>query len=111
MLSSSFDLLMALEPADLLLLFWFTVIFDLPRYFISVAVITLIPRKRLSPLQLTNSAVVAGHNESNSLRACVESLEADQIVIVDDGSTDGMWEVAQALLKRRSCPRCRPFAC
>jgi poly-beta-1,6-N-acetyl-D-glucosamine synthase len=98
MLSSSFDLLMALEPADLLLLFWFTVIFDLPRYFISVAVITLIPRKKLSPLKLTNSAVVAGHNESNSLRACVESLEADQIVIVDDGSTDGMWEVAQALL-------------
>jgi len=99
MLSPSFDLLMALDPADLILLFWFTIIFDLPRYFISVAVITLIPRQTLPPLRLTNSAIVAGYNESMSLRACVESIEADQIVVVDDGSTDAMWEVAQALLK------------
>jgi poly-beta-1,6-N-acetyl-D-glucosamine synthase len=98
MVSPSFDLLMAIDPSGFLLLFWFTVIFDLPRYFISVAVITLIPRNQLPPLKLTNSAVVAGHNESRSLRACVESLEAEQIVIVDDGSTDGMWEVAQVLL-------------
>jgi poly-beta-1,6-N-acetyl-D-glucosamine synthase len=98
MLSPSFDLLMALDSADLILLFWFTLIFDLPRYFISVAVIVLIPRKQLPPLRLTNSAIVAGHNEAMSLRACVESIEADQIVIVDDGSTDAMWEVAQTLL-------------
>jgi poly-beta-1,6-N-acetyl-D-glucosamine synthase len=98
MLSPSFDLLMALEPADLILLFWFTAIFDVPRYFISVAVIILIPRNKLPPLQLTTSAIVAGHNESMSLRACVDSIEADQIVIVDDGSTDAMWEVAQSLL-------------
>src|SRR6266404_7468464 len=68
------------------------------RYFISVAVIILIPRNKLPPLQLTTSAIVAGHNESMSLRACVDSIEADQIVIVDDGSTDAMWEVAQSLL-------------
>jgi hypothetical protein len=98
MLSPSFDLLMALDPADLILLFWFTVTFDLPRYFISVAVIIFIPRNKFPPLQLTTSAIVAGHNESMSLRACVESIEADQIVIVDDGSTDAMWEVAQTLL-------------
>jgi biofilm PGA synthesis N-glycosyltransferase PgaC len=98
MLSPSFDLLMALDPADLILLFWFTVTFDLPRYFISVAVIIFIPRNKFPPLQLTTSAIVAGHNEPMSLRACVESIEADQIVIVDDGSTDAMWEVAQTLL-------------
>jgi poly-beta-1,6-N-acetyl-D-glucosamine synthase len=98
MLTPSFDLLMALDPADLILLFWFTVIFDLPRYFISVAVIIFLPRNKLPPLQLTTSAIVAGYNESASLRACVESIEADQIVIVDDGSTDAMWEVAQSLL-------------
>jgi biofilm PGA synthesis N-glycosyltransferase PgaC len=98
MLSPSFDLLMALDPADLILLFWFSVIFDLPRYFISVAVIIFIPRNKLPPLQLTTSAIVAGHNEAMSLRACVASIEADQIVIVDDGSTDAMWEVAQSLL-------------
>jgi biofilm PGA synthesis N-glycosyltransferase PgaC len=98
MLHSSFNLLSALNPGDLLLLFWFTIIFDLPRYFLSTAVITLTSTKKLSPLQLTTSAVVPGHNESMSLRACVESIEADQIVIVDDGSTDGMWDVAQTLL-------------
>lgn len=98
MLPSSFNLLSALNPGDLLLLFWFTIIFDLPRYFLSAAVITLTSRKKLSPLRLTTSAVVPGHNESMSLRACVESIEADQIVIVDDGSTDGMWDVAQTLL-------------
>jgi len=91
-------LLMALDPVDFLLLFWFTIIFDLPRYFISAVVIALMPRRQLPPLQLTTSAVVAGHNESLSLRVCVESIEADQIIIVDDGSTDAMWDVAQTLL-------------
>jgi poly-beta-1,6-N-acetyl-D-glucosamine synthase len=98
MLAPSFDLLMALDPANLLLLFWFTIIFDIPRYFISIAVIALFPRDKLPQLQLLTSAVIAGHNEAMSLRACVESIEADQIVIVDDGSTDAMWEVAQTLL-------------
>ena len=82
----------------MIFLFWFTLFFDLPRYFISTAVVTLTSRKQLLPLQFTTSAVVPGHNESMSLRACVESIEADQIVIVDDGSTDGMWDVAQTLL-------------
>jgi biofilm PGA synthesis N-glycosyltransferase PgaC len=94
----SIALLTALDTADLLLLFWFTMIFDVPRYFISVAVIALVRRKPLPALKLTTSAVVAGHNESQSLRACIESIEADQIVIVDDGSTDAMWEVVQTLL-------------
>jgi cellulose synthase/poly-beta-1,6-N-acetylglucosamine synthase-like glycosyltransferase len=98
MLSPSFDLLRTLDPADLLLLFWFTVLFDVPRYLLSVAVIILIPRAQLLSIQLTTSAVIAGHNESKSLRACIESIETDQIVIVDDGSSDATWEVAQTLL-------------
>src|SRR3984893_5638806 len=61
----------------------------------------------VSPDSLGTACPLSGRNstyrlvqisETSSLRACVESLEADQIVIVDDGSTDGMWEVAQALL-------------
>jgi poly-beta-1,6-N-acetyl-D-glucosamine synthase len=98
MLPTSFDLLLALNPADLMLLFWFTILFDLPRYLISVTVVALIPRAQLPPVQLTTSAVIAGHNEAESLRACIESIQTDQIVIVDDGSTDTMWEVAQTLL-------------
>jgi poly-beta-1,6-N-acetyl-D-glucosamine synthase len=98
MLPASFDLLLALTPADLMLLFWFTILFDLPRYLISVTVVALIPRAKLPPVKLTTSAVIAGHNEAESLRACIESVQTDQIVIVDDGSTDTMWEVAQTLL-------------
>ena len=44
------------------------------------------PSKRYS-----TSAVVAGHNEAKTIRQCVCSLEVDEIVVVDDGSTDEMW--------------------
>ena len=94
---NSLYLLLSLDPASLALLFWFTLSFDLPRYVISLAVISTVDRKKLPPLELTTSAVVAGHNEAASIRACVESIEADQVIVVDDGSTDGMWNVVEQL--------------
>jgi glycosyltransferase involved in cell wall biosynthesis len=54
-------------------------------------------RKKLPPVRLTTSAIVAGHNEANAIRRCVESIEADQIIVVDDGSTDGMWHIVKQL--------------
>jgi poly-beta-1,6-N-acetyl-D-glucosamine synthase len=93
----SFHLLLSLDPGSLALLFWFTFLFDLPRYVISLAVISIFERKKLPPLKLTTSAIVAGHNEASSIRACVESIEADQIIVVDDGSTDEMWKVVKQL--------------
>ena len=98
MLAQSFNLLRTLDLSSFLLLFWFTVIFDLPRHFISLAVIGLTSRVPLRRIQISSSAIVAGHNESKSLRNCVESIEVDQIIIVDDGSTDGTWDIAQTLL-------------
>jgi biofilm PGA synthesis N-glycosyltransferase PgaC len=89
--------LLSLDPISVALLFWFTLLFDVPRYVISVAVISIFERPRLPPLRFTTSAIVAGHNEANSIRACVESIEADQIIVVDDGSTDGMWNVIEQL--------------
>jgi biofilm PGA synthesis N-glycosyltransferase PgaC len=94
---NSLYLLLSLDPTSLALLFWFTLVFDVPRYVISLGVISIFERKRLPPLQLTTSAIVAAHNEANSIRACVESIDADQIIVVDDGSTDGMWNVVKQL--------------
>jgi cellulose synthase/poly-beta-1,6-N-acetylglucosamine synthase-like glycosyltransferase len=93
----SLYLLLSLDPASLALLFWFTLAFDVPRYVISVIVISIFERRALQPLRLTTSAIVAGHNEAHSIRACVKSINADQVIIVDDGSTDGMWKVVEQL--------------
>jgi biofilm PGA synthesis N-glycosyltransferase PgaC len=93
----SLDFLLSLDPISIALLFWFTLLFDVPRYVISLAVISLLDRKQPPPLRLTTSAIVAGHNESRTIRRCVESIEADQIVLVDDGSTDGMCGIVKQL--------------
>jgi cellulose synthase/poly-beta-1,6-N-acetylglucosamine synthase-like glycosyltransferase len=93
----SLDFLLALDPISIALLFWFTLLFDVPRYVIGLAVISLLGRKKLPPVRLTTSAIVAGHNEANAIRRCVESIEADQIIVVDDGSTDGMWHIVKQL--------------
>ena len=91
------DFLLSLDLTSAALLFWFTLLFDVPRYLIALTVVSVCARKRLPPLRLTTSAVVAGHNEAKSIAACVKAIEADQIIVVDDGSTDGMWEVIDRL--------------
>jgi poly-beta-1,6-N-acetyl-D-glucosamine synthase len=93
----SFDFLLSLDPISIALLFWFTLLFDVPRYVISLAVISLLGRKELPPVRLSTSAIVAGHNEARTIRRCVESIEADQIILVDDGSTDGMCGIVKQL--------------
>ena len=93
----SFDFLLSLDPISIALLFWFTLLFDVPRYVISLAVISLLGRKELPPVRLSTSAIVAGHNEARTIRRCVESVEADQIILVDDGSTDGMCGIVKQL--------------
>lgn len=94
---NSLYLLLSLDPASLALLFWFTLVFDVPRYVMSLIVISIFETKKLPPLRLTTSAVVAGYNEANSIRACVESINTDQVIVVDDGSTDGMWKIVEQL--------------
>lgn len=93
----SLDFLLSLDLTSAALLFWFTLIFDVPRYLIALTVVSVCGRKQLPPLQLATSVVVAGHNEAKSIAACVKAIEADQIIVVDDGSTDGMWEVIEGL--------------
>jgi biofilm PGA synthesis N-glycosyltransferase PgaC len=98
---NSLYLLLSLDPASLALLFWFTLLFDVPRYVISLAVIAIFQRKELPPAEFTTSAIVSGHNEAGTIRDCVESIDADQVIVVDDGSTDGMWGVVEELRSER----------
>jgi cellulose synthase/poly-beta-1,6-N-acetylglucosamine synthase-like glycosyltransferase len=96
-----------------LLLFWFTALFEIPRYVIgalAVPAVMLWPWRR-TPLDpnLTFSVVLVGHNEEGSLRACIESLREQtiaaeagrmQTVVVNDGSTDRMGELAGSLQRQ-----------
>jgi hypothetical protein len=87
---NSLYLLLSLDPASLTLLFWFTLMFDLPRYVISIGVVAIFARKDLPAVSFTTSAIVAGHNEAGTIRACVESIDADQIIVVDWTAPFGM---------------------
>lgn len=103
------DFLRSLDAASLVQIFWYTAVFEIPRYTIgAVAMLFTIPLRRANlPIEteLTVSVVLAGNNEATALRACVASLAeqtiniggAMEVIVVDDGSTDQMFEIAQAL--------------
>jgi cellulose synthase/poly-beta-1,6-N-acetylglucosamine synthase-like glycosyltransferase len=91
-------------------LFWYTTFLEIPRYVIgavAVAVANLFTRP--VPIFLANvrlTMLLVGHNEAAALRACVEGLAEQtiaqergpfEIVVVDDGSTDRMAEIAREL--------------
>ena len=104
------EFIRSLDLASFIQIFWYTVVFEIPRYTIG-AIIVLLTRPWMRPkhqpeMALSLSVVLAGHNEAASLRACVESLREQtllhegggmEVIVVDDGSTDDMFEVAQAL--------------
>jgi biofilm PGA synthesis N-glycosyltransferase PgaC len=100
----------ALDAISLILLFWYMILFEIPRYAIgTVIVATTRVWRRAKPsikTNLTLSVVLAGHNEAKSLRACVEAVAEQtilaeiggiEVIAVDDGSTDRMSEVARQL--------------
>src|SRR5262245_7570111 len=92
-----YDLLTALDLYSLMLFFWFTLLFDLPRYIISAIALACVPWQSPPPKRFSTSAIVAGHNEAKTIRQCVRSLEVDEVIAVDDGSTDDMWLEVQRL--------------
>lgn len=104
------DFMHSLDATSFILLFWYTLVFEVPRYTIGTIVVVLTRpwlRPRHQPgTALSLSVVLAGHNEAASLRTCIESLQEQtllreggrmEVIVVDDGSTDEMFEVAQAL--------------
>ena len=102
--------LRSLDFTSIVMLFWYTTLLEIPRYTIGAIIVpaVMLSMKRRKPVysDLSVSIVLVGHNEEKPLRTCLESLGEQtikstcrgfQVVVVDDGSTDKMSEVAKAL--------------
>ena len=99
--------------SGLVSLFWYVLIFDVPRYvlpFVALA-FTGVRRKAedegraRAAAPLSVSIIIVGHNEAGSIRACVRSLREQsiggfEIVIVSDGSSDAMASVSAEIVRR-----------
>jgi biofilm PGA synthesis N-glycosyltransferase PgaC len=107
---SPLSFLTSLDYFSLILLFWYTLLLDIPRYtlgaiiVVATALFSRPPSGR--PSRLSVSVLLVGHNEAHALRACVASLweqtiaganDRMQVIVVDDGSTDDMFAVACTL--------------
>ncbi len=107
---SSIEYLASLDLKSLVVFFWFTILFQVPRFFIGAVVTasTLLFRRRVPPVRtgLSVSVLLAGHNEKSRLRRTVESIAEQtlmgepggvEVIFVDDGSTDDSAMIAQQL--------------
>jgi cellulose synthase/poly-beta-1,6-N-acetylglucosamine synthase-like glycosyltransferase len=97
----------------IILLFWYTSIFDIPRYTTSFLTAGLAGLKSQSDVSrnlartsqdLSVTVVVPGHNEEDALERCVRSLHEQtlkgfEIVIASDGSTDRTAEIASRMVR------------
>lgn len=112
-MSDALALIGSLDAVSLLLLFWYTTLFEVPRYLIGgfvagLAAVSEAPRQP-HETELTVSIILAGHNEAQALPSCVTALAEQtvhrarfKIIVVDDGSTDGMAQVAHQLRNQGS---------
>jgi cellulose synthase/poly-beta-1,6-N-acetylglucosamine synthase-like glycosyltransferase len=112
------DFLLAQSAPSLLAIFWYTILFEIPRYGLAFVAVALAPiasrlcirsREAAEPPHGPSarvSVIVVGHGEAQSLERCVRSLREQslgnlEIVVVSDGSTDRMATVAARLVKDR----------
>jgi poly-beta-1,6-N-acetyl-D-glucosamine synthase len=100
----------SLDRVSVIYLFWYTIIFEIPRYTIGTVIIIAARLWVRAPSPLKTdfklSIILAGHNEEKPLRPCIEGLAeqtiladlgAIEVIVIDDGSTDRMSEVALQL--------------
>ncbi|KAB2707758.1 glycosyltransferase [Brucella intermedia] len=114
-LELGFAFLLSQTTLSIMSVFWYTLIFEFPRYILPFLVAgmamrspdaeALIEEDGTASEHPSVSVILVGHNEEDALEACVRSLHEQsiqnfEIVIVSDGSTDRMVEVAQSLVKQ-----------
>lgn len=106
-LDTPFVILGQFDWAGWLAMFWFMILLEIPRYALSGIAIFVASFRRKPALsvaekralnRLTVSVVIAGHNEADAIERCLRSLaeqtrRIDEIIFIDDGSTDGMREI------------------
>lgn len=110
LLSEGLDYLRAQTGAGLLALYWFMVVFEIPRYTFAFLIAALLRPRSPEPGAAAQefgrvSVVVAGHNEDGAIERCIlalreQSRAPDEIIVVSDGSTDRMPARLNALLRR-----------
>lgn len=109
MVAEGLNYLQSQSSVSLVSLFWFTLVFELPRYtFAFITAAFFMERPLTSPSNRGNgrvSVIIAGHNEEYSIERCVRSLREqsqppDEIIVVSDGSTDGMPAMLRSLKHR-----------
>jgi len=98
--NEAFEFLSAQSTVSLFSLFWYVLVFEVPRYtfgFVSTLIMTLRGGGEAVNRHVPGrvSVVIAGHNEEDSIERCVQSLHEqsrppDEIIVVSDGSTDRM---------------------
>ena len=100
------DYLYAQGAPSLLALFWYVVIFDVPRYLMLFGLTAFVPPRRFDDdYNASVSVVIAGHSEADAIERCVlalreQSRPPDQIVVVSDGSQDDMRGRMRELMRR-----------
>ena len=108
LVTDGLTLLMSQPFVGLVTIFWFTIIFEIPRYGCSfVAAIFMKKDKDVAASELQSlgpvSVLIVGHNEESAIEKCVQnlweqSLQPDEIIVVSDGSTDRMDQKLKDLL-------------
>jgi len=106
--NESLAFLISQSGSSLFTLFWFVIIFEIPRYtlgFIATLALSVRANKKVAYHARRLSVVIAGHNEEDSIERCVQSLREqsrppDEIIVVSDGSTDHMPQKLRALQSR-----------
>jgi cellulose synthase/poly-beta-1,6-N-acetylglucosamine synthase-like glycosyltransferase len=107
-ITDSVDFLSAMPAESLALLFWLTLTLEVPRYAFGMAALLFIrpwrwiTRERHFVRRMKVSLLVPGHNEAASIENCLISLREQsyndyELIVVDDGSTDGMSDIVQRL--------------
>ena len=108
------DFLASQSTEALARLFWFTLGLEIPRYacgFLALGLAAASAQRRAAraghaPLAVrpTVSVTVIGHNEAQALERCLRSLREQslpptEVVVVSDGSSDGMAALAARLVR------------
>jgi cellulose synthase/poly-beta-1,6-N-acetylglucosamine synthase-like glycosyltransferase len=109
-LSDGYNYLMSQSWASFIALFWFVILFELPRYsmtFLTAGLLLPFHKRPTPPPASTHtlSVVIAGHNEEEAIERCLmavheQSRVPDEIIVVSDGSTDAMTAKLRELRKR-----------